>query len=132
LKLLAYSVAKEYVHKLNLKSKDEWFSYCSSGARPIDIPYNPSQAYKDSWSGRGDWLGTGRIANQNREFLSFENARKYVRSLNLKSSHEWGDYSKSTKRPRNIPSTPDRYYKDKWKGLGDSLLRKLQLLKTQI
>jgi len=62
----------------------------------------------------GDWLGTKRIANQNREFLSFEDARDFVRTLNLKSSEEWSEYSKSN-RPKNIPSTPDRYYKIKWK-----------------
>ena len=46
------------------------------------------------------------------EWMPFEEAREIVRSLNLKSSREWRAWSKSGKRPNNIPSTANKIYKD--------------------
>ena len=55
-------------------------------------------------------------------FLSFMQARTYVRSLELKSTAEWRKYCKSGRRPTNIPSTPDKKYKDQgWISFGDWL-----------
>ena len=49
------------------------------------FPANPSGVYKnDGWAGIGDWLGTGRIANQNMIYLPFEEARAFVHSLGLR------------------------------------------------
>jgi hypothetical protein len=54
--------------------------------------------------------------------LSFIQARAYVRSLKLKSISEWRKYCKSGRKPRNIPSTPDKKYKDQgWISFGDWL-----------
>jgi putative methyltransferase/type III restriction/modification enzyme restriction subunit/helicase-like protein/integrase-like protein len=116
---LSFLQARDFVRSLKLKNKEDWSNYRKLGKIPRDIPGTPNKIYSE-WNGWGDWLGTGRIANQNREFLSFNDAREYVRSLNLKSSEEWSDYSKF-KRPRDIPSTPDRYYEDEWRGWGDWL-----------
>ena len=45
-----------------------------------------------------------------------------MRSLGLKSQAEWFDYSKSSKRPDDIPSNPWKTYKDKaWIGIADWL-----------
>lgn len=56
----------------------------------------------------------------NKNFLEFEKARFYVRSLGLKNQQEWIEYSK-TKRPNFIPSNPDHTYKDRWVSLMDWL-----------
>jgi hypothetical protein len=48
-------------------------------------------------------------------------AKAYVRSLGLKSVEDWRKYSKSDKRPPDIPATPERVYKKEWKGMGDWL-----------
>ena len=45
------------------------------------------------------------------EFLSFNEARKFIRTLNLKSKKEWIKYCNSGNKPNNIPSNPDVYYK---------------------
>jgi len=42
-------------------------------------------------------------------WMPFEQARKYVHSLNLKSTTEWKIYSKES-RPSNIPSKPNEVY----------------------
>ncbi len=58
----------------------------------------------------------------NKNFLSFKDARHFVHNLGLKNQVEWYQYTKSNKKPANIPSTPYSVYKNKgWKGMGDWL-----------
>ena len=117
-----FKKARDFVRSLNLKNEKEWRLFRKSNKRPINIPSNPERVYEnDGWISMGDWLGTGRIANQNREYMPFEQARKYVRSLKLKNSKEWQAYS-SSERPANIPSLPNIKYKNNgWISMGDWL-----------
>lgn len=50
--------------------------------------------------------------------MPFEQAREFVRTLGLKSWTEWGEYRKSDKKPKNIPSAPDEIYKSEGLGTG--------------
>ena len=79
--------------------------------------------YQNSgWTGFGEWLGTGKISNREREYRSFNKARDYVRKLNLKSQADWREYCKSGKKPLDIPSSPNKIYKNKgWLSLPDWL-----------
>ena len=115
--------ARDFVVKLNLKSGSEWRAYCSSGELPTDIPKTPSQVYiNDGWVSMGDWLGTGIVAPQERIFITFDKARVFVKKLEIKSQKEWMEYSKSGKRPNNIPSNPQNTYKNKgWNGWAEFL-----------
>ena len=118
----SYKEALNFVHKLNLKNVNEWRAYAKSNLRPNDIPSVPYSSYKKEWQNWGVWLGTGAISDWNRAFRDFKLAKKYVRSLNLKNQKEWQAYAKSNKKPDDIPSIPDRVYKDKgWESLGDWL-----------
>ena len=47
-------------------------------------------------------------------YKTFEEARKYIRSLNLKGVEEWKEYCKSGQRPADIPAAPDKKYKGEW------------------
>jgi hypothetical protein len=109
--------AREFVHKLGLKSKEEWDTYCKSGKKPPDIPGTPHNvpSYKKEWKGWGDWLGTGRIASFKMVYLSFEEAREFVHKLGLTKREEWYNYCKSGKKPQGIPNIPWAVYKGKWK-----------------
>jgi hypothetical protein len=50
--------AKEFVHKLKLKSGKEWKDYSKSGQKPDDIPAASERIYQqDGWKGIADWLG---------------------------------------------------------------------------
>ena len=101
---------------------NEYRKYCKSGKKPEDIPVCPNTVYKnDGWVSFGDWVGTGRIADQYREFRPFVDARKFVRSLNLKNNAEWTQYCKSGKKPDDIPAGAQQVYKKEWKNLGDWL-----------
>jgi hypothetical protein len=45
-------------------------------------------------------------------YESFEGARAIVRKLKLKGLKGWREWTKSGQRPSNIPSTPDKVYRD--------------------
>lgn len=114
-------VTREYVRALKLKNVTEWREYYRSGRKPDDIPSAPEQAYKKQCKGYGDWLGTGTVANQNRAYRSFNEARKFIRSLGLKSYSDWINYCKTGKKPTYVPASPEVVYKNQWKGWGDWL-----------
>jgi DNA-directed RNA polymerase subunit F len=120
---LSYQEAKEFVSKLNIKSKNEWSQYCKSGNKPDNIPINLNVTYKNKgWINWGDFLNTKYVATFNREYLSYQEAKEFVHKLNLKTVKEWKDYCKSGKKPDNIPFNPSSSYKNKgWVSMSDFL-----------
>ena len=107
--VLSFEKAREYVRKLGLKGQKEWFAYAKSNEKPTNIPSSPYNVY-DEWKGFPDWLGTKRIRETS--FVSFEKAREYARSLNLKGQAEWEEFVKSGKKLTGIPTHPEvRYLK---------------------
>jgi hypothetical protein len=119
---LSFQDAKSFVHSLKLKNRNEWNAYCKSGKKPDDIPTNPGRSYGKEWKGWGDWLGTGNIAVTKRVFRDFNAAREYVHSLGIKSKPEWERYRQSKELPKDIPTDPSSFYRDKgWRSWGDWL-----------
>jgi len=120
---LPFNEARHFVHNLKLTSRNAWRAYHRSGNKPDDIPASPETYYKNKgWNGIGDWLGTGTIAPQNKEYREFKEARRFVRRLKLKNNMEWRSYSKSSDKPHDIPATPERIYLNKgWEGYGNWL-----------
>jgi len=118
----SFKDSRKFVQTLNLKSNSEWRNYCKSGNKPSDIPTTPARTYKNrGWINEGDWLGTGTVASYNIKFRSFLKAKKFVQTLELQNEKQWRNYTKSTNKPVDIPSTPSRHYKKEWKGFGDWL-----------
>ncbi|MFI4957506.1 MAG: DEAD/DEAH box helicase family protein, partial [Gammaproteobacteria bacterium] len=119
----SFDEARRFLKTLNLKSKKEWQEYSKGGGRPVGIPAAPDRTYKNAgWISWADWLGTESIAPQNRVFISFYDAREFVRSLDLKTKGEWNVYCRSGKKPENIPSCPNEVYEnDGWISMGDWL-----------
>ena len=130
---MPFDEARDYVRSLGLKSSTQWSDYCNKGIpgvlkKPDNIPAGPGQFYKDKgWKGMGDWLGTGTTAPGSQTYLPFEEARNFTRILNLKNQAQWYKYCKigiqgKPAKPKNIPTTPDRVYKDLgWVSMGDWL-----------
>ena len=54
----------------------------------------------------------GSVRIRAARWASFNAGRIFVKSLRLESKKEWQEYSKNSKRPSNIPSHPDRTYRD--------------------
>ena len=118
---LPFEDAKKYVHRLKLKNQGQWKVWSKSAEKPANIPADPSYVYKEKWNGIGDWLGTGYIATFKRQYLPFEEAKKYAHSLKFKNLEQWNNWSKALKRPDNIPARPNNIYTDQWRGWGDWL-----------
>jgi hypothetical protein len=118
---LPFEEAREFVQSFGLNSKAEWKVWVSSKERPENIPTNPDITYKNKgWISWGDWLGTGRVYKK--DFLPFEEAREFARSLGLNTLREWHVWASSKERPENIPASPHKIYKDKgWIGYTDWL-----------
>jgi hypothetical protein len=128
-----FEEARTFARSLGLKSQTGWAMYCKGELegkekKPDDIPASPEYIYKDKgWISMGDWLGTGTIAHQLREYRSFEEARVFVQSLGLKNYKAWFQYCKGElkekgKKPDDIPANPNNTYKDSgWISMGDWL-----------
>ena len=85
-----FKAAAVFARSLKLENMQEWREWSKSGARPANMPPNPSIVYKhEGWQGYGHWLGTGKLPGGKLVFLPFKKALLYARSLNLKSSKEW-------------------------------------------
>src|SRR5262245_47813023 len=115
--------ARAFARSRGLKSFTEWREYTKSGKKPPDIPSKPDRVYaKDGWTGWGDWLGTGTIGPLDYQFRPFKEARAFVRRRGFKNEEEWFAYTKSGKKPPDIPANPRRTYaKDGWAGMSDWL-----------
>jgi len=102
------------LEKLNQSYLESWLEF----GKPSNIPSNPNKTYKGKgWIDWPDWLGYKRI-----DFLDFKEARVIVRGEKLESKKEWQSWLKSGHRPSNIPSVPQKMYKDKgWRGWADWL-----------
>lgn len=119
---LPFEEARKYVRNLNLKNLEEWRKYYQNKIdgliKPENIPWNPQDIYKNEWKSTRDWIGT--------EWIEFEEARLFIRNLNLSGQNEWKLYSKGElegyePKPQNIPSDPKRVYSNEWIDLGDWL-----------
>lgn len=124
---LTFEEARKIVRKDAIKYKisgwDKWQDvYIKDEKFPKKIPKQPHLFYKNKgWISWGDWLGTNRVANEKRFFLSFEKALKVIRRdakrYNI-TRNTWTEYCK-TKKPLSIPSNPYSVYKNKgWISFG--------------
>ena len=109
--------AKKFFSALKLTNKDEWNEYSKSNQRPSDIPSTPTQVYKKEWKGWGDFLGTGRIANQDMVYLSAKEAKPVLKKLfkeyDIKNLSEWERFAKTHSKlleELHIPSKLLRTY----------------------
>ncbi|TBR07322.1 MAG: hypothetical protein EPO62_08615, partial [Candidatus Nitrosotenuis sp.] len=118
-KFLPFEDAREYARSLRLSGQKEWLEWARSDKRPASIPSSPYKTYREKWVNLADWLGTTRTRSTN--FLSFQEAREFVRKLGLKSQIEWEEWVRSDTRPDNIPSTPHMTYRKEWIDIFDWL-----------
>jgi superfamily II DNA or RNA helicase len=111
-----FDKVKKFAQKLKIKTLDEW--KIQSKNFPQDIPNAPWHVYRNK-----GWKGTRDFLNNAKKLLSYNEAKKFIRKFNIKSSNEWRRYFKKNTVPKFIPSSPDSFYKNKnqWKGWGDFL-----------
>ena len=102
-KTIPFEKAREYARSLKFRTTKEWKEFCKSNKKPSYITSNPARVYKNrGWINMEDWLGVS--------WKTFDEAKKFVHSLNLKSQREWRLYKE--KLPIDIPTNPHTIYKE--------------------
>ena len=74
----------------------------------INIPLNPDFSYKDK-----GWISWDSFLSK--DYLNYEDSKKIVKKLNIKSNSEWRKWIKNKdKKYKNIPKNPNIVYKKEW------------------
>jgi hypothetical protein len=69
-----------------------------------------------------DWLGKIENKRYNKDYLTFEEARNYIRNLKLKNWTDWRIYKSNNDFNIKIPKDPSKIYKNTgWENWGDWL-----------
>jgi Helicase conserved C-terminal domain len=108
----SFEEARKFIRSLNLGSVEDWVKFANSPARPLDIPKNPSKTYLGKgWTNWPDILGNGEKPVRYEKW-PYTRARDFMHKAGLTSSTQWPEFSKSERRPPEIPANVSQYYKD--------------------
>jgi hypothetical protein len=105
-----YEKAKTEARKLGLKSAKEWMKWWDK-YRPPTVGRRPDQYYEE-WENWNEFLGNNNVPLHLKKWnrAPFEEARKYVHTLKLKSRQEYIDWHLA-QRPSFLPLHPSLVYK---------------------
>ena len=105
-----FEEAVEVVRREQLRSAAQYAKWWQLHT-PSKLPKRPDRAYEKEWKGWGYFLG---IYNEfpfvRKKFRSYQDAKIFAHSLNLKKIEEWFDFCRSGKKPDDIPTRPDVVY----------------------
>ena len=111
-KWMSFQKARKYARSLNLNSQKDYQKFIKSNPTPNDFPRKVERVYKNNgWLSWGDFLGYSK--GWNGKYRDFKEARKFVRSLSIKSHSEWKKFCDSGKKPIDIPFSGYITYKNK-------------------
>jgi len=113
-----FNEAQEFTWCLKLPDEQAWMQYIQQAAPlhksyGLHIPAKPYIEYRgNGWVDWNDWLG------KNIAFRNYEDTRKFVRTLKLKSRGEWDLYCRgqligSGRKPKAIYRYPEIAYQGK-------------------
>ena len=113
---LAYEKAQAVVRQAEIKTAREYQRWKD---RPENVPAHPEVSYKNrGWQSWGDFLGTGSVVGSNaisytgRQYLSYEEARTFVRAAEITTEAAFHPWFKK-EHPAGMPSNPQKTYKGK-------------------
>ena len=116
----SYEKNKTWVQKMKIKTEINFHKLHKAGKLPSGIPSSPRTVYKKEWKGWGDFLGTGRIANQNIVWPSIKEAkieaRRIAKELGITTIEGWIKAHKDGKISANLPRYLYDIYGDKKQG----------------
>ena len=121
---LPFDEARAYVRALEFPSRVVFLKWTKSNERHTGIPTNPEYVYRSDWVSWFDWLGkSGTYCRTDwaSRRLPFEEARDYVRRLNLSNVAAFRKWCKSSDRHKGIPTSPHVVYPSEWVNWNDWL-----------
>ena len=104
-----------------MKFSIDWIRLHKQGKIPKDIPRYPDGPYEKEWKGWSDFLGSTAALSglqRNAQMRSYEECKKFVRSLGIKTENQWRDWNKNNQRPVDIPYSFQKSYPSEWKKNG--------------
>ncbi|WP_288987915.1 hypothetical protein [uncultured Pseudoalteromonas sp.] len=104
-------IARSFALRHNLTTIQMWLDASEQDGWPEIMPKRPTNTYGCKWS---DILAPKTSLNS--KFLSYAEAAFTIKQYNLQTMMEFRLFGRQGKRPSNIPSNPERHYKDEWKG----------------
>ena len=117
---------KKIVREKKITSAKDYSKSIKSGVLPSYLPHNPDTVLKNKgWVNWGEFLGTGKIANQKRKYLSFVESKKKICEFKLSSNKDYLKMKRLKKLGNEFPTSPDNVYRERgWKGWPDFLGKK--------
>lgn len=111
---ISYEEAKNIAKTFGIKSRQEWNEYSKTEQfKNVNLPKQPDLVYKtQGWISWSDFLGAGNFSTKKSEFLTYEEAKKQMRELNLNSVSDWRMYTKSENFRNNMSKSPEQLYKN--------------------
>ena len=111
-----YNEAKEIISKMGIKTIVEYTKLHKEGKISKEIPLKPNRRYKinNEWESWGEFLGPSAIKCQHREYLSYEEFKKELQRLKIKTYKQLVEYINSQNGTCNLRTHPERHYKDEW------------------
>lgn len=121
---ITYNETKEWVKKKlpNIKSQISWNR--NKKNLPEFIPKKPDLVFKNTgWLSWGKFLNTNNLFNNNREFISLNETKEWIKNnTSLFSQNDWNEWVKNNEVPIFIPKAPEHVYKNLgWISWGDFL-----------
>ena len=120
----SYIEVKQWVQStLKVKSINQWLRYIKNNDLPDFIPRDPAKKYKNNgWVSWGDFLGTNRVSDNYVVRLSYDEAKRLLEPLNIRSATEYRKVYKEGKLPNTLPKRANRYYGNRgWLSWADYL-----------
>mgnify|MGYP006306083453 CR=1 FL=1 len=122
-----YERSKKELEKLGINNKEKWANYKKSKKYNKKIPKMPDRYYKDrDWISWADFLSDHNMKDVMKEYYSYEECKKIIHSLNIKTREDLKIWINNNKReifsmPKKIPSDPYTVYTrlGTWKSFSD-------------
>jgi hypothetical protein len=121
-KFYSYEECQDYLLNKNIDSKEKFENWRKLKENKL-VPTRPDSTYKKDWKSWGEFLKTGRISDIEKHnlFLSYEDAKIFLKSYDFKTEEEFYKWTKSENRPHNIPASPRKTYGSNFISMGDFL-----------
>ena len=113
----SFEEIKAFLQRLGVRTYIESEEEEQVSIKPENFPSTSDEASRDTQTDLNGFSGSETT------WMSFNEAKEYVRSLNFENSKDFIDWLKSSDRPENFPPNPQKAYSE-WVSLKDFLSTK--------
>ena len=116
-----YETASKKIRKIKLKNVKEYLGYIKQKKLLNKFHIIPSNVYKNKgWVDYSNYLGSKKRVKI--DYVSYDQAKKFLKQFKIEKAKDYQSFFNSNKKTIEIPSHPDRTYKNKgWKNWAEYL-----------